>query len=227
MNTNPPANTPLAIPGLAEAIEKEKTARDADFLNVSTSIGSFEVVPMTLRHLCLLRVMRSPFIAGGIPKPADVAAFLMVMSPEFKMSASNRQRRAFLRRCRHFMPLPVPWLHTPRAMRRYHRRSQIHIERAAKIIDACRQFVRDTFEEVPPRPATVGFKPDYYSSAVSFCAALGREYGWSQSEVLNMPLRLVFQYNNEIREYRDPKAVMFNPSDRIAAQWLAEKNRKN
>lgn len=223
----PAANTPLAVPGLAEAMEREKITRDADFLNVSTTVEGFELVPLTLYHLCLLRIAKSPFVIGGTPSPEQLTAFLWVMSPEFEPLPHSLARARIMKQCHAFIPPALPWLHTRRAMSKYKRLSEARLILATKLVIGCRQFIHETFEDSPPRPATVTFRPDYYSSSTSFCAALAREFGWSENEVLHMPMRRVLQYLNEAREHNDPKAILFNPSDRVTRDWLISQNKTN
>jgi len=55
--------------------------------------------------------------------------------------------------------------------------------------------------------------------------SLAVEYGWSESAILNLPIKRVFQYQRRIALRRQPTATLFNASDRVRGKWLEELNR--
>lgn len=101
---------------------------------------------------------------------------------------------------------------------------------AAKIIDAARAYIIETMQDRPPvqKSMSNGHEVDYYSDPAYFCACFGREFGWCQEEVLNMPLKRLFQYLNEMKKYHGSPVPLCNPSDSIRADWMrGMNNRKN
>lgn len=211
----------LDIPGYAEAVLKERTVRDAAFLGVTESIGPFEVTPITLRQWIILRLSNNPLLFGGTPSPVDLVNFLWILAPDYAPTA--RRRKSFERRCRRlfYPPRYLAILNTKKARARHELKKQKRMIEAAKIVDAARAFVAETMQDRPPVPKTLGFEADYFSDGAYFCAVFGREFGWSQEEVLHTPLKRLFQYLNEMKHYHRAPVPLCNPSDRVKAQWLA------
>ncbi len=217
----------LEIPDYARAVVEERTIRDAAFLGITESIGAFEVVPMTLRQHAILRVMRHPLLGKEMPSPVDLANFLWLLSPGFTPQNTWAKRR-FMRLCRRtfFPPRYLPLINTAWARARHHRKHDARMAVAAEIVTKARAYVAETMQDKPPSVQTVGFEPEYFSDAAHFCASFGREYGWSQEEVLEMPLKRVFQYCNELKLHHGSKIPLCNPSDRVRSAWMREHNRK-
>ncbi len=209
----------LDIPGYAAAVLKERVIRDAAFLGITESVGPFEVVPLTLRHWLILRLVKNPLLHGGTPSPLDVVNFLWLLSPDY---SPTRGKRKFERRCRKifFPPRYMPVLNTKGARARHELRKEKRIAEAAKLVDAIRAFVNETMQDRPPVPQTLAFEADYFSDGAYFCAVFGREFGWSQEDVLNTPLKRLFQYLNEMKHYHRSPTPLMNPSDSVKATWL-------
>jgi hypothetical protein len=59
---------------------------------------------------------------------------------------------------------------------------------------------------------------------------LAREFGWAYDEIMDTPLKLIFQYLKEIREYHaamnGKDAMLCNPSGAITTKYMAERNRR-
>lgn len=188
------------IPRYREAVEREALDRDAAFLGVTSTVGEFELVPMTLRHLLILRRMRSPFLSGAAPgSPYDIKAFLWLLSPDYT-PAGGRARRRFVKRCRQFEIPRKPLLHTPWAMERWKRRSVATLMRCAEITGQIRAYLADTMTDWPAARAGHNVEQaPFYSEAVGIAAVMAREYGWAEAWTLNAPLKAAFQYLQEIR----------------------------
>lgn len=210
----------LEIPGYAEAVLKERLVRDAAFLGITESIGPFEVTPLTLRQWIILRLSNNPLMFGGTPSPTDLINFLWLLSTDYTPNA--RHRKAFERRCQRlfFPPRYLAILNTWRARKKHELKKEKKMLEAAKIIDAARAFMDETLQDRPPVPKTLGFEADYFSDGAYFCAVFGREFGWSQEEVLHTPLKRLFQYLNEMKHYHRSPVPLCNPSDRIKSSWL-------
>ena len=219
----------LDIPGFAEAVIKERIVRDAAFLDITESIGPFEAVPITLRHLIVLRSGRNPLLSqDGIPTPNQLFNFLWLLSTSFSTTDKNLKRK-FERRCqRIFLPPAYRALwNTKRARARHEVRREKKLAVAAQIIDKARAYMAEALQDRPPAPQKHGFEDDYYSDAAYFCATFGREFGWSQEETLNTPLKRLFQYLNQMNHYHRSPVPLCNPSDRIKAAWLRTQPKRN
>jgi hypothetical protein len=223
----------LSIPGYARAILQERTVRNAAFLGITESVGPFEVLPMTLRHWMLLQVIGSPLMRErtsddpAVPRPDQLQEFLWVLSPHFR-PGDVKAKAAHDRKCRKtfYPPRYLPLLNTAGAQRRHERKCQERLTIAAEIINAARAYVTETMQDRPPVAATLGFQADYFSDAAFFCARIGREYGWSQEETLEMPLKRLFQYLNEIKQWNGSKIPLCNPSDQVRSNWMREVNKQ-
>jgi hypothetical protein len=92
----------------------------------------------------------------------------------------------------------------------------------ADAIESISDFIAESFQDSqgsPPKDTT-----SYYSAAASLVDLFAGQYGWGESEILNIPVKRLFQYQNAIRA-RHGETVFFNPSDRVRGDWLAEQNR--
>ena len=111
----------------------------------------------------------------------------------------------------------LPWLRFPFLIERWRVKAEASTVRGAEILTDVREYVSETLMD---RPCVKSAKPTsnkrYHSSAVTWCAALAREYGWTEQAILDMPMKRIFQYMNEIRiEEGLPVA---NPSDSLVAK---------
>jgi hypothetical protein len=214
----------LSIPGYAAAVLQEQFSRDVAFLGLPESVAGFDLVPITLRHYVVLRLTRNPLLTGGLPSPRELFNFLWLLSPHYNRTSKWARRRFELKCRRRFYPPLWMALINCRATRdNYGKRLHKRQVEAAKIIDAVKLFVEETMQDAPPKLAHQHFDPDYYSDPAFFCALFGREYGWTQEQILDMPMRRLFQYLNEIKQRNavPGKSVpLCNPSDRVKASWM-------
>ena len=95
---------------------------------------------------------------------------------------------------------------------------------AAAMADA-KAYLDDAFQDSPSGEG--GESVSYYSFAASIVDVFGTEYGWRESDVLDMPLKRLWQYLNAIRKRHNPDSIMFNPSDRVRGDWLKTVNTTN
>ncbi len=88
-------------------------------------------------------------------------------------------------------------------------------------------IIRYTEESFQDSPATSGVNGvSYYSFAASIVDLFGREYGWTERETLNVPLKRLFQYIRAISS-RNGETMFFNPSDKVRGNWLKMVNSQN
>jgi hypothetical protein len=226
-----PAQDLLAvIPGYREALGKEQLVRDACFLPVTESVAGFELRPMTLRDYLVLKSARSPLLAGRIPSPDQLLAFLWQLSPWYRPRLSLAtiiNRRLFVWHCRRLLPLREPRVRWKMGLPRWQEQAQKRLERAARLVLACREYVKETFQDAPPSSSRAQLDPQFWGDAVALCAVLGREFGWTEDYVLAMPLKRIFQYLKEIGHAHGAKVPLCNPSDAVKADWLRSVNRRN
>jgi hypothetical protein len=198
----------LAIPGYQAALEREALVRDASFLPVTETVAGFECVPMTLRHFITLRMMRSPFLFGTTPSPEDIAAFLWLLSPAYKPGTSLRTRW----NRRRLIVKTAAKLSTATG--------------AAKLVHAIRDYVEDSLQDMQPIGEPVGcVHVAHFSDAAAMCASFGREFGWAEEAILQMPMKRLLQYTKEMRTAHGGKTPLCNPSDRVRSEWMETLNK--
>lgn len=214
------------VPGLADAEQHVRLVRDAAFLPTTETVSGFELLPMTVEHYTLLSIAGNPLLGKRIPSPAQLVQFLWILSPSYSPIKGAAYQR-FLHRCRVFVPVAAPVLFRKWREKRWQKINAEKLATAAKLIDACRAYFFETFQDRPPNSVKkYGSKQEGYSDACWFCATLAREYGWSEAGVLKMPLKRVFQYMNEARLFHDSKAILRDPTAHITGKYLDELNRK-
>jgi hypothetical protein len=180
-----------------EARQLEDAVRDATFLVEREEICGVEVLSMNWRHYLLLSGIGSPFLCGGTPLPGDVPRFLWVLSPEF--TTDTRKRDKFIKRCR---PLLFD-----------------------QACDEIARYVEDTFQDSPE--AAGDRKTPVVGQLAGAVDLLAHEYGWTEGEILRIPLKRVFQYMRCIIRRHDPQAIFINRSDTERRRWLKDHNGQN
>jgi len=183
------------VPGYREAVEQEQASRDAAFIDVTHSVCGVDVLPLTLRHLSILLLVRSPFVCGGMPTSEDVAKWLWIMSPDF--STDQRKRDKFVRSVRGINFVDV--------------------------VVAIREFTNAQLRDVPtgskgPSAAAIT------SSVATFVHVIATEYHWPEADIMRIPIQRLAQYLRLINRAGDPKAIFVNPSDHIVADYMRKKN---
>lgn len=193
---------PLAdIPGYLEAVNRENESRDLAFLDVPESICGIDILQMTPRHLVMLDRSNNPFLFTPAPVDPDLfpqlVVFLWALSPDYVMGEGAAKTK-FVKSCR-----KLKFIST---------------------VQAVETYVKETFQDAPTREESNGYAPSYTSFVASLVDLLASEYGWSEAEIFNMPLKRIFQYLRRI-EIRHGAKVMFNPSDKIKGDWLDRINK--
>jgi hypothetical protein len=206
-----------------ESVERERIARDAAFLPVREFISVFEVWPMNLRHYVALRTVHNPLLFGIIPQHIEhVAQFLWTVSVDYRPSRDAQVE--WFNRSGLIEP-KEPRLRTRLAMARRECQMRDCGALQARVIRDSQRYVADALADRPPRQAASG--KSYYSDACFWCAMMGREYGTSIAEVMEMPLKQLFQFLKEIKEHNGKRDSLSNPSDAVIATWQAQQQKRN
>jgi hypothetical protein len=102
-----------------------------------------------------------------------------------------------------------------------HNLGRVTFQDSVKQIDA---FLKESFQDSPGGAGDME-SPSYYSFAASLVDLFGHEYGWSEADILDAPIKRLFQYVKAISR-RSGEAVLFNPSDRVRGEWMDVVNNK-
>jgi len=87
------------------------------------------------------------------------------------------------------------------------------------------EFVAEAFQDSPGGGKPTG--PNYYSFAAGIISAVAHHHGWSEREILHIPVKRLFQYLKAMQRTNNPEASLFNPSDKVRGDWLREVNTSN
>lgn len=177
------------------AVERESTVRDVSFLGVTEDVCGVAVRPMSLRDFIALDGIKSPFICGGFPSATDAVIFLWLLSPSFKPGSFAAWRFARGVRGKDY----------------------------GELTKAIQEYVSEALMDMPGGGGRGGVS--YYSFAVAVVDLLASEYGWSEAEIMNAPMKRTLQYFNAIRKRKNPNSILFNPlSDGVRSKWLRERS---
>jgi hypothetical protein len=218
---------PIVIPRLGEAIARERLIRDAAFLTVdrkllTESIAGFEVHMMNLRHYTALRIAKNPFVLRGEPGVAHLIQFIWTVSVDYRPSRKHYVK--WVKNSGLIDPAPPRIRHWSLLNRWANRMSEcltLQVEAAKGV----HQYLSETFQDRPPVKAGEGFNESFYSDACFWSATLAREYGVPLMDVLEMPLKQIFQYLKEIKDHHGKRDTLTNPSRELIAQWQAAQQR--
>lgn len=182
------------IPGYRDAVEREQSLRENAFIDIEEQICGVDITPLNLRQWSILAAIGNPFIKGGDFGAADAAMFLWAISPEY--SPQKKKRDDFIKRI-----AKIDYAETIKAIAKY-------LDNA--FFDAPRSGKGDS------------------GSIATFTACvihrLASTYGWSENQILAIPLKRVWQYLRLIKRDDSPGSCFGNPSDEIRAEWLRKVN---
>lgn len=189
----------VTIPGLAEAIVGERKRRLASFTPAPSIVAGVVLNPLTPATFAILEMIECPVTLGEeFPEPEDLAIFLWFNSTEFKADDESARRKF----CKKLAGVEY-----------------------YKALTEVQHWLRDQFEDCPRGAKNPEkYSPEFVSWVAAFVDVIAAEYGWSESEVLNIPFARLAQYLRAMRQRKDPKAVLFNPSDKVKGDWLRSIN---
>lgn len=205
------------IPGYREAIAAEAEIREGAFLEAPEFICGVEVKALTLLHVLRLSAIRSQFVGKGKLNAAYYAAiYVWALSPQYEAALCARKR------IEPWAPRLAQWLFN-RVRRRFVRR--LRRLSYVKLLQGIKAYSDEAHQDGPESVKGEGFAPSYYSGPTGVVARLAREFHWSEADVLNMPLKRLFQYTRWLTLQNDSKAVLFNPSDKVRGEFLKSQTR--
>lgn len=195
-----PTNWNREIPGWREAVERENAVRDESFLGLTETLCGIEVLPLSAYHFLILEAVHSPFVCGGVPNEVDIARFLWIVSPQFRPTTTRADRKLrdkFIRRL-----------------------SNLDWEQSVKAITT---YTEDAFQDSPGSRG--GSQASYWSWIAGLVDFIASAYGWTERDIIDIPLKRAFQYVRLIKS-RESEAIHFNRSDTVRGEWLRKVNEK-
>lgn len=83
-------------------------------------------------------------------------------------------------------------------------------------------YMAETFMDAPPSSRSESIS--YFSNAAALVDYFASEYGWTEEQILDSTLKRLFQYLKASNRRHNPKAILFNPSDKVRGDWLRKQN---
>lgn len=187
---------------LAEAKEKDRAESGLLFLDITVEVGKFELAPLTVRRYLILEQLKSPFLLAGekMPDKQDIINFLWVMNPDFKIGMKYGKRFA--------------------------RRNFIYFIRWQKLAVELAETLKEALEksQLPTGSQDQAEEPDKNWVATLVDAAAS-QYGWSEKDILDLPLTRVFAYVEAVgRRLGGEKATWAKHADKVRADYLRTLN---
>ncbi len=204
----------IPVPGLREAIKKERFLRDSAFLETNELLLGLEVRPLSLRRMIWLEQAQNGFVCDWQWERDDelighAIALLYFSTPAFKLPGIGR---SFLRM----------WIDAVKEHRFRIRILMLHP--AEEIVRAVDDWVSDSLMDAPAGEVKEGtVRPRSFASWPAYIFDKFGEAGltFTADEVLDMPLKRLWQhYRIAIARLNDAK--LQNPSDAIAAEHVAK-----
>lgn len=203
------------IPGYRAAIESETREREKPFAFWPELICGVEVKPLSASLLARLALIESPLVIGGIPSPVDVGLFMWCVSFQHERALRVRSVLEFVSGRLASWALNRIRLQFIRSIAKKPYR---------ELAKACADYVAAAFDDAPgfSRGETIS----YYAATAGAVDSIARTYHWSEREILELPLKRLWQYRRRIEESAGRK-IFWNRSDTIRGKWLAEKQPRN
>ncbi len=201
----------VPIPGLREAVQKERALRDSAFLGGLEIVCGIEVNPLSLRTLILLDQAWNGFVVptrfdDEAEMLAHAVQVLYFASPEFRLPKSPVQ--SFWQR----------WMAAIRQQRFLWR--VIRGKTAQAVIKEIEDWINDAMMDCPSGSAS-GPQAPSYASFPAYIIDRFAEAGltFTESEIMAMPLRRLWQHWR-LASQRVSGFKPQNPSDQIRVDYV-------
>ena len=184
---------------LEEAKRRDAEARNLCFLDPVETLCGEPCVHLTIEKLIILEQCESVFLHTGETsvEPEDVLTVLWVLSPSFVLN----EKKAIQYRAK--------------------RRKRVRVD-LGKYVKSILSYFELTFRFAPPKrdgQETQG----WVATIIDLLAA---EYGWSEQDILHLPLARAFQYIAAMRERITDTPVRFSSeADKVKAEFLKKVNK--
>lgn len=195
-------NDPVLKRKIAKAAQADADRRDLAFLTDAPRVlCGVPVKALTLRHLILLFLSRSPFVCGGQVRVEHVIQFIDIVSVGFEAGKSKVQRA--------------------RRHKLIERMLRAKFAAAIKQID---EFMDDAWKDRASRRSSGP------AEVVSIADAMVHEfawaYGWMVDYTLDRPLAQLYALLRHIAREHDPKAPLFAGSAKVKGDFLRKLAKK-
>lgn len=197
---------PAEVPGLVEAIKDEGFHWDVSFLGLGEEICGFKVKPLCVRQLVTLSAIKSPFLLNapehfyyGYPAIGkQIENFMWIVSKGFNPDAWLRRKLFFFCYRNLFAKQPI-----------------------TVAVPAILKFINEGMSDCRNSNSS---GDAYCSIAATVIDLMAMEYGWTMAEILDCPVKIIFQLVRCIRRRKGDK--LFKKSDQLISEYLDRENAK-
>lgn len=183
-----------SIPGYADAVARERKAREEAYLNLPHDVCGIQLKQITPYLYGLLSLERNPFVTGGTINEAAIAQFLWTLHIDF--AVDSKKRDAFLKSLE-----DADWIGL-----------QIGIE---ELLDL-------TFLDAP-YGGGLNQSPLFCNMAWMEYRLAAEPFRWARDTVLHSPLRVIYQLMRCDAWNHGDKTLVNRWSDQVVDDWMHEK----
>lgn len=182
------------LPKLDAARERDRVEQQGVFLTVPESVGGIWLQPLTIKRFLLLEGIEHPILTGKDVTPESVASFCYLLSPEFK-EGDSKAAKDFIKN------FPKP---------------------SEQFSEQFTEFIKNQLQINAPESngnETQSANASWVCSTIDLIAS---EYGWSESDILDLPIRRAFAYGRAIANRKSgSKSATFNKNqDAVKGDYL-------
>ena len=185
----------------ARAILEERRRRNRAEFALPETVCGVEVRPLTLADISIMQEAGISFFDDSderLDTPTSLVMLLWWQWVKRPRKPSDGLKRRFARAV-----------------------GQVSLDRAEKEVDA---WLKWQFADSPPSKGGKAQGPPLTSFAVAICDAISSRVGWRRSEVMDLPLPILWQHLKLAALAANPNAPRFNPSDRARVAEILGKN---
>jgi hypothetical protein len=182
--------------------------RDEAFVATTHTVCGVELRPMSPYELHLLQALENPFIVGGAITPESIAQYCALLA--------EPAPRGWWARRRFFRVLArQPYARAVAEIRAYQTR----------IFYASGATTEDSPSPNSDLPSPGASAPAPLSLIAPLITSVAMATGWSESELMSMPLPKLFQYQRAIQQQQGQGDTFYAPADRLISRALEQYTR--
>lgn len=184
-------------PKLDAARDRDRKEQQGVFLSVPENVGGVWLEPLTIERFLLLDGIDHPMLTGRGVTPESVASFCYILSPEYR-HGDQQAARDFMKS---FSP-----------------------QNAEEFAEELVAYVQEQFDLGGADSKKGGELSAPESWVCSTVDLLASEYGWSEQEILRLPIKRAFTYARAIvaRKGGANVAKFSKHQDQVKAAYLKE-----
>jgi len=186
--------TTWTVPGLAEALAKERRLREDAYLGHPEDVCGVKLNQITPRLLAILFRMETPFLSGGKITPEETIRFLWALSVDFTPDKKTRDKwiAAFIRR---IAIGEIDWQF---------------------VYDSICEFLDATFLDAPQGKDST----PYVCSLAWYEVSMYDLMGWDSERTMEMPLRRIYQLMRCQQIKEGDRTIVNKLSDKANDDWM-------